>query len=186
MSEKPTNNLDNVFEKIGGLGRYQLLMGVIELFAINTICANQIFFSFGALKPTFACKLENGTELTDICKIRAQIQKNLTTGENCSNVTQNCTYVTADESCTNVMTDRYFYSVVDEWDLFCHRDYIPNLLITIFSVGMAVGYFAGGPLADYYGRKWNTIIMLAGQIVIGIVAAFSVSWQMFAGLIFLL
>lgn len=71
-------------------------------------------------------------------------------------------------------------TVVSQWTLVCDKDWITSVITTIQMAGLLTGGFLSGHLADFIGRKPTYFLSFILMTIFNIVAAFSISWQMFA------
>ena len=89
------------------------------------------------------------------------------------------------EKCTEWTCDDELLpnTVVSEWDLHCDKTWIRDTIFSVGNVGLSVGSFIGGPMTEYYGRKFTmftitllTVISLAAQTFSGNLVVFVVFW----------
>ena len=73
-----------------------------------------------------------------------------------------------------------------QWSLVCDREWTVATITTLQMIGVLVGCFIAGQLADWIGRKWVYFLSLVSFPVLNIIAYFSVSWKMYAVLRLLL
>jgi MFS family permease len=73
-----------------------------------------------------------------------------------------------------------FYSVVQEWSLYCDRKYIPHFIVSVQNFGSLLGAQIGGYTADRYGRKVVLIFSYAAMLVMCFVTTVLDSWVLFA------
>ncbi|XP_071511251.1 organic cation transporter protein-like [Diadema antillarum] len=71
------------------------------------------------------------------------------------------------------------YTIEQQFDLVCHRKYLVNLSQTIFFLGVFIGSFVFGALADRIGRKVVIFLCVGIAVVFGTAAAFSTSYVTF-------
>ncbi|XP_028902750.1 solute carrier family 22 member 16 isoform X1 [Ornithorhynchus anatinus] len=77
-------------------------------------------------------------------------------------------------------------TVVTEWDLVCHREWLAKLIQPTFMFGVLLGAVIFGDLADRVGRRlimWSTS---TGQFLFGIAVAFTFDYYSFMAARFLL
>ncbi|XP_037699481.1 solute carrier family 22 member 16 [Choloepus didactylus] len=77
-------------------------------------------------------------------------------------------------------------TVVTEWDLVCHREWLAKLIQPVFMLGVLLGAVIFGYLSDRIGRRlilWCTSI---GQLLFGIAVAFTLDYYSFMVTRFLL
>ena len=68
----------------------------------------------------------------------------------------------------------------------CDKEWTVATITTLQMIGVLVGCFIAGQLADWIGRKWVYFLSLVSFPVLNIIAYFSVSWEMYAVLRLLL
>ena len=67
-----------------------------------------------------------------------------------------------------------------QWDLVCDRDFASDLITSIQMVGLAVGAFTFGQLAELIGRKYSYFLSYSFLILSGFGSAFASSWRVYA------
>ena len=77
-------------------------------------------------------------------------------------------------------------SFLFQWDLLCDRKWIVATITTIQMGGVLVGAFVAGHLGDWIGRKPTYYLSILILVVFNVVAYFSVSWEMYAAVRFML
>jgi OCT family organic cation transporter-like MFS transporter 4/5 len=70
--------------------------------------------------------------------------------------------------------------------LVCDKDWVTSTITTIQMGGLLVAGLLSGHLADIFGRKLNLLLSLVVTTLGNFISAFSVSWQMFAVLRFVI
>ena len=73
-----------------------------------------------------------------------------------------------------------------QWDLVCDKSWIKPAVTSIQMGGVLVGAFIGGQSADTIGRRYTLYVSVLLHGIANVVAAYSVTWQMFAVLRFVL
>ena len=76
--------------------------------------------------------------------------------------------------------DQWLYSspilndtMVSEYDLVCDKTWIRDSIFGVGNVGLAVGAFIGGPMTEYFGRKFTMMSITLVTVVCLAVQAFS-------------
>ena len=64
------------------------------------------------------------------------------------------------------------WRLVGEWILACDRQYLEQLAMTLYFVGVMLGGFVFGQLSDYFGRQRMLIVCIGSEAVIGIIVYF--------------
>ncbi|XP_046370194.2 organic cation transporter protein-like [Haliotis rufescens] len=159
---------DEIIESVGGFGRFQIAMlGMI--FGVKMVIAwSMIMMSFAGVAPDWWCT-PHGVDPYNVS------YRDNTTFQQCHGVdNSSCSYAYSDEMNT----------VINQWNLVCDKDTVGATLTSIQMIGVMVGAFVGGQSADVIGRKKTYYLSMLLHGVSNLVAAFSVSWQMFATLRF--
>nr|KAG5691450.1 hypothetical protein BaRGS_017293 [Batillaria attramentaria] len=87
--------------------------------------------------------------------------------------------VGGEQACDDHITfDESVKTVVNEWSLVCDLSYVKPLM-TLQMVGVLLGAFLGGQASDTIGRRLTVYLTSLFHVVACVVAAFSVSWEMF-------
>ena len=73
-----------------------------------------------------------------------------------------------------------------QWSLVCERKWTVAIITTQQMIGILVGCFIAGQLADLIGRRWVYCIAIISYPLLNILAYFSVSWEMYSVLRLLL
>ncbi|GLV31843.1 uncharacterized protein CBL_07603 [Carabus blaptoides fortunei] len=139
-----THNPDGVITRaIGEFGRWQLLM-IIAIFASKfAVGWHQILVVIVSPPVEFACS--NAT--LDKCSV----------------------------DCPSHDFDRNIFTetIITEWDLVCDKLWLASFTQTIVMLGILIGNYAFGALADRFGRRGPLIAAIFMQVVTGIGAAFA-------------
>ena len=110
---------------------------------------------------------------------------NATTIDVCHTVQEQSESCSCNTKCTEWSYDDNLLpnTVVSEWDLHCDKTWIRDTIFSVGNVGLSVGSFIGGPMTEYYGRKFTmfsitllTVISLAAQTFSGNLVVFVVFW----------
>ncbi|XP_006879221.1 PREDICTED: solute carrier family 22 member 16 [Elephantulus edwardii] len=90
-------------------------------------------------------------------------------------------------------SDGYIYdhskwesTVVTEWDLVCHREWLAKLIQPVFMLGVLLGAVISGYLSDRVGRRRTLWCTSVGQFLFGIAVAFTFDYYSFMVTRFLL
>ena len=67
-----------------------------------------------------------------------------------------------------------------QWDLLCEKSWVPQTITSMQMAGVLSGNLLSGQIADLIGRKPPLFLAISALVVLNIIAAFSVSWLMFA------
>ncbi|XP_053393551.1 solute carrier family 22 member 4-like isoform X3 [Mercenaria mercenaria] len=156
--------LEDMIRDVGGCGRFQWIMSVIGQSSKSIAAWSMLAMTFNGQQPDFMCRSSSKQEenFDNVCSPE--------------NITECDGYVFSDDMNT----------VVNEWNLVCDTKWIAALITTIQMSGVLVGCFISGHLGDLLGRKPTFFLSLLILIVFNVVAYFSVNWQMYSAIRFVL
>jgi OCT family organic cation transporter-like MFS transporter 4/5 len=87
----------------------------------------------------------------------------------------------------NFITISFYQNLlIPQWQLVCTEGWVSGIIISIQMAGLLVSGYLSGQLSDMFGRRLILSLSFLLNGVINIAASFSTSWQMFAGLRFLI
>ncbi|XP_041351258.1 solute carrier family 22 member 15-like [Gigantopelta aegis] len=161
--------LEDLLAETGPFSRFQVLILVLTLSPKMLAGWSMLTMSFAGAVPEWWCLYDvpNGGNIT----------RDNTTFQICQqNETAPCKTV-------------YSYSIhtiINEWDLVCGNSWVKPAVTSIQMAGVLVGALLGGQSGDMIGRRYTLYISLLIHGVANVVAAYSVTWQMFAVLRFVL
>lgn len=75
--------------------------------------------------------------------------------------------------------------LVQQWNLVCTRDYLPDLSQTILMAGYAVGSIMAGPLADKYGRRLTQLVSVIVLTILCLAVSLSPNYFVYVSLRFI-
>ena len=157
---------EDLLSDLGGMGKFQVALVVL-------VNSNQLFagwsmllMSFAGLVPDYHCLSDNITDSV-------------------SNQTLNVCDVNG-TSCSRYQFQSHDVTVVTEWNLLCDQKWAKQFLTSGQMVGVLIGCLAAGQISDTFGRKVSLFGFNLYHIVVNFIAAFSVSWYMFAVMRFLI
>ncbi|KAJ8300868.1 hypothetical protein KUTeg_022387 [Tegillarca granosa] len=159
--------IEDIIKRSGGFGRFQLLLCVIILGSKISVTWTTLMMAFAGAIPDWWCN----HDITD---------------SEISNTSYKSCMANSTTKCNSYKYNNEMYTLVNEFDLVCDKDWITATVTTIQFGGLLVGCFTMGHLADLVGRKPIYFLSLLILCVMNVVAYFSVSWQMFAVVRFVL
>ncbi|KAK3788267.1 hypothetical protein RRG08_027001 [Elysia crispata] len=155
---------ENVLQQIRAFGPFQVRIFVLVSLFETPLAWAMLVPIFTAANPGFFCSdysgsdsIFNSTQDEDVC------QRNKST-------------------CPDISADSEFTSIVTEWRLICDLDYVGELITSLQMLGVGIGAFITGQLADIFGRKKVLFIEYALLLVFWFSTAFADSWQVYAAL----
>ncbi|XP_046380847.2 organic cation transporter protein-like [Haliotis rufescens] len=162
---------DDIIEAVGGMSRFQILM-VVFIFGPKMLMAwGMLMMSFAGTTPDWWCVPATAASVDETDYMNNVTLKLCPTSDNIT-----CQVVFSQDKNT----------VASEWDLICDQNILKSIITSVQMAGVFFGALFGGQSADVLGRKWTYFISLVLQSGFNLVAAFSVNWQMFTALRFLI
>uniref|UniRef100_H3C2Y4 Major facilitator superfamily (MFS) profile domain-containing protein n=1 Tax=Tetraodon nigroviridis TaxID=99883 RepID=H3C2Y4_TETNG len=133
-------------------------------------------------------KVVNGKqELSSCSRYNLDVIRNLSAEGLLPGIDVNVTDL-EEESCLDgwiYSKEIYQSTIVSEFDLVCDDEWKQPLSPTVYFLGVLMGSFFAGQLADRYGRKPVFFTTMAVQTVFTVVLIFSPSWIVFAIMFFI-
>ncbi|XP_078481830.1 organic cation transporter-like protein [Ciona intestinalis] len=195
---------DRILDKIGHLGKYQIILCLLVYWLGVPAGLHNIASVFYAAEVPFRCyvpPLDNTSAYPDLTE---QQLYNYTTPyydgeyESCYRYSYNTsTCVPPSTSCVNqsypaIACDAgYFFdtsvftsTVNSEWNLVCDRKILGTMATSIYFAGMWTGAVVSGNLADYMGRKNTMLVCAVGNLISGVATAFTPWFELFVVLRF--
>ncbi|CAG5117931.1 unnamed protein product, partial [Candidula unifasciata] len=155
--------LDILIKELGGCGRFQVILLLLGYLPILPGSWGISIMMFGKYNPGWTCQ-------GDTCNVSEF------TSQLCS----------CDEMKTfrNWTFNNAASTIITEWSLVCDDSWKSSLIASVQMTGVLLGAYAGGQIGDMFGRKFSIHGSCALMVVANVVAIFSVSWQMYAVLMF--
>ncbi|XP_071941426.1 organic cation transporter protein-like [Antedon mediterranea] len=166
-------DIDECLKKIGGFGRYQVILLIVAPIIQGVFTSWQIMSSIFILyTPSHHCKTDEKID------VAIPIEEDGTFAK--------CSMYTFDGNETTSCVDGWVYeesdkvtSLVTEFDLVCDQAILSPNAISIFFCGVLAGAVITGQLSDLFGRKTVTWLCMMGTIVCGIILVFIHSYIAF-------
>ncbi|CAG7832514.1 unnamed protein product [Allacma fusca] len=157
------HNIEDVFHKIGGFGRFQL-------FALLTIIYPEMPAAVLAMTPVFVGGIPKSWNCTEDIN-GSSITSQLNSKDVCS---CNGTLYGGEDS------------IVSEWNLVCDYSWVSDFITSIQMGGMFIGALLGSQLADWIGRKQTLYLSCLLMLLGGAASSISPSPYVFAAARFLI
>ncbi|KAK3775405.1 hypothetical protein RRG08_013250 [Elysia crispata] len=176
-------SIEHIFDEIGGFHFFQLLM-IVWVYSIKFMTAwSLMLMSFGGYKPDYACITDGLLNQSSLKYMNdSQLREEAETGVN------NETFLNVCDLNGTECDQFHFFgtkrTVVSEWDLVCDLRWMKATITSIQFGGLLTGSIIGGHSGDYFGRKKTLYGSYFLHTVFDVIAAYSVSWQMFTALRF--
>ncbi|XP_076451744.1 solute carrier family 22 member 21-like isoform X2 [Babylonia areolata] len=190
--------LESLVEEVGPFGRFQIMLITFTLPTLFIAVMSMMFMVFGAVEPDWWCvSRDQQSQLslslwnesmadTGVTVLPFASDGQRTTGRNFTS-TKACEVMReGGGTCERIEFSPGMNTIVTEFQLVCDLSWVPSLTISLQMVGVLIGAFLAGQLSDSVGRKKAVISFTALHAVFNLIAAFSVTWQMFAVMITLI
>ncbi|XP_052789707.1 solute carrier family 22 member 4-like [Mya arenaria] len=172
---------DDILLQLGGCGLFQILLALIIQSMKTVICWGIGGNSFFAYVPKWRC-----TDVDDVMNISSTVSPLTTMAINVTDTTNTTAYwnqqcqLPNGTHCSNFEFESSMHTLVSEFDLVCSQSWVTATITSVQMVGMMVGSFVVGHLADMFGRKKPFVLSMAIICLSTIICYFSVHWIMFA------
>jgi MFS family permease len=167
-------DVDEVFERIGELGPAQWKLLVLLALPAMWAAFHALVTNFIGTDPGWSCSID--------------IPDPNSTGNHTMAGAHSLSMLVTDpvKKCQHYENgdcvpqfDTEYTSIVTEWELICSRSSYTNLSQSGYFLGLMIGAWMFGSLADTYGRKKIWFITIVGCIVTGIGYGLSIGFLMF-------
>lgn len=149
-----TMTVEQVLQHIGEYGRFQKVLDLL-FFVMNISVSCQIFTAyFSTLTPSWQCRRNSSS-----CPYNGTLPE--TDMRRCDIPREAWIYTTARS-----------YSLVTEFDLDCGKDWLLQLISSIYFIGWGVGGVVLGWFSDKYGRKKVMYPAIITTFILGFVTPF--------------
>ncbi|CCD72108.1 Major facilitator superfamily (MFS) profile domain-containing protein [Caenorhabditis elegans] len=142
-------NFEEVLQKIGAFGPYQIFCFIVILYASIEWAGNSTFMHLlGSFEPDWNCTLANNQTVI----ITAP-----THDDTCNFIKQNCTNLAP------VKQNLEFFSIVGQFQLICDDSDKVEYIEVIMAGSSLIGSIIGGHMGDHFGRQ---TIFFTGELLI--------------------
>ncbi|KXJ28938.1 organic cation transporter protein [Exaiptasia diaphana] len=139
LHKKPKQYVfDDLFEMVGGLGRYPAMLYLFTCIMSIPIGLAQLVQVFYGASPSFECS---------------------TTRDLASN-SSTCPVNTCCANCSSYDFQGVLTSAVSEWNLICSRSHLKAMTQAVYMAGLLVGSFAFGVISDRFGRRLSIFLSI--------------------------
>lgn len=180
MASEVNKLLENVVEETGGLGRFQFILITLVNLCKVPITWSVLMMMFGGATPDWWCGGSRNSSLANENSYLVNGSKLLMTS------TYQACNVNSSLACDTRYFDPDMNTVISEWGLVCSESWVPGVVISIQMVGLLTSGYLSGQLSDLFGRRLILFLAILLNAITNFSAAFSSSWQIFAGFRFLI
>ncbi|XP_053393560.1 organic cation transporter protein-like isoform X2 [Mercenaria mercenaria] len=161
--------IDDMIQDLGGCGRFQWATSIIGQSSKIISAWSMLAMTFNGQQPNFMCRSANQ-------EYSMTSEKSFDNMCSPDNITE----------CAGYVFNGDMNTVVSEWNLVCNTKWIAAFITTIQMFGMLIGCFISGHFADILCRKPTFFLSLLILIAFNVIAYFSVNWQMYSAIRFIL
>lgn len=164
---------EDLINDTGGMGKFQVAIIVCVTSCLVFVGWSMLLMSYAGIIPDYHC-------VTDDLSLLGSSSG----GVRYDNSSLNVCNINGTE-CSLYNFTGISRTVVTEWDLVCDTKWAKQIIISVQMAGVLVGALLAGQMSDVLGRKVSLYSINLYHIAANVVAAFSISWVMFAAMRFL-
>ncbi|BFZ10538.1 hypothetical protein BsWGS_13577 [Bradybaena similaris] len=157
--------IEDILCETGGFGRFQLFVVLGVGLTRFTIGWSMLQMTYVGMVPDWYCLGPNSTQPQNGSLNACSVPSSESTHEG-----QCASYHFVSSSLT----------IINEWTLVCDLSWVKPAVVCIQMTGVLLGALLAGQLGDSLGRKKTLYALVLEHVVLNFIAAFSVTWQMFA------
>ncbi len=162
--------MEKTFEILGKRGKYQKIIISFVILSGFFMPILGLSLPFLIIKPILLCKQLRENEYQQDQPQDNSLPSYNSYNSHYFNFTENFKKCKAEELCLNEKfiykkSEESLFNIANEFDLYCNRSYLLNLLGTAFFLGNMLSYALLSPLPDKYGRKKMTLILVFLHLV---------------------
>ncbi|XP_053397068.1 solute carrier family 22 member 21-like [Mercenaria mercenaria] len=154
-------NLGQIIKETGDFGRFQVLSFAYTSIVLVTLTWSMLTMAFTATIPDWSCVIGGNTSEPKVCDVNGS-------------------------TCDAISFSDGMSTAVSQWTLVCDNKWISQSITTIQMTGLLVGGLVWGHISDGIGRKPTFFFNLALLGVFNLISVFSVNWEMFAAMRFVI
>ncbi|KAM3623431.1 uncharacterized protein V6R79_011043 [Siganus canaliculatus] len=177
---------EEILNDVGGFSRFQFLVLCILCLPRGILPLHFLLHNFVSATPSHHCALESpgdaGNLSSDFESLRIP-QEDDGSFSSCRVLTLSPELENGTEPCPRgwiYNQSQFISTTVTEWDLVCDQKKLNQALATYFFLGVTFGAILFGQLSDKFGRKSMLLVAFVIATMLGVTAAFSTSYIMFA------
>ncbi|KAK3802939.1 hypothetical protein RRG08_020040 [Elysia crispata] len=184
---KKLTTIEQVYDEIGGFGRFQVFAIILVTSLTLVFGYSMLLMSYAGYISEFECVVlpESARQSRSAVYTNRSPQLETGSGRVHNDSTLNVCRVNGTE-CHDFRFLGSKRTVISEWNLVCDSRWLKATIISIQMGGVMLGSIVGGFTGDYFGRRKTLYGSVLLHVTLNIMAAFSLSWQMFATLRFLI
>ncbi|XP_051939681.1 solute carrier family 22 member 7-like isoform X1 [Hippocampus zosterae] len=186
---------DNILSEIGGVGKFQIRLILIQVISRITVPCHFLLNNFMAGVPSHHCNIST---LDNFNISNLTLQQKLSTGiptemdgslSSCLmfskprhphllNISEESSIVQCQNGWVYDKSD-FKSTLATEWDLVCSRKGMNKATATIFFIGVMLGAPLFGYLSDRFGRRRLLLVSYLTTMTFAVLSALSTSYVMF-------
>ncbi len=133
-------SFEEVLDVVGVFGPLQVIFTVCAQLCVVCWAGNYVFLSFALIEPMWKCNSDGSDDHS------ASLDE-----MPLWNSTQKCDLLRNCPGGNITVHSHQFFSIVEDWQLYCDQAYVPSLITTIQMIGSLLGSQFCGYLSDHYG-----------------------------------
>ncbi|KAK3777153.1 hypothetical protein RRG08_044982 [Elysia crispata] len=166
------SSIEQIYDQIGGLSWFHLIMVILIEFIKSMLGWSMMIMSYAGYINDFLCIPPPGNSPT-VAGLYSREEDTL------NGTTVNVCKVNGTK-CEQFRFLGSKQTAISEWHLVCDLRWMKAVIISVQMCGVLAGNTLGGLSGDYFGRKKTLYTSILLHTFLNIIAAYSVSWQMFA------
>ncbi|GFO02065.1 solute carrier family 22 member 21 [Plakobranchus ocellatus] len=178
MSNHKLSTIEDIYDQIGGFGRFQFavifFMGGLKFL----VGWSMMLMSYAGYIGDYVCITDLEMDHTMLTNISAS-------GQTVNGSALNVCSVNG-TACNDFKFLGSKRTAISEWHLVCDRRWLKATITSIQLAGVIPGSILGGLSGDYIGRRYTAYGSLLLHVILNVISAYSVTWQMFVVMRFLL
>ncbi|KAK6195566.1 hypothetical protein SNE40_000970 [Patella caerulea] len=162
--------LEDLIDNVGSFGKFQWMIVIFVMSPTSIIAMSMLVMAYGGMVPDWWCIPSEGNIIpVNVLNSSSIYYHNCNESSGCLRVYES-----------------YTRTVISKFDLVCDNAWIKPTVTSVQMGGVLVGAFIGGQSGDMFGRKKTIYTAILLHSIFNLIIAFSVNWQMFAALRFLI
>ncbi|GFN97828.1 solute carrier family 22 member 21 [Plakobranchus ocellatus] len=178
MSNPKLSTIEDIYDQIGGLGRFQFAV----IFFVGGL---KYLVGWSMMLMSYAGYIGDYVCITDLEMDHTMLTNISASGQTVKGSALNVCSVNG-TACNDFKFLGSKRTAISEWHLVCDRRWLKATITSIQLAGLIPGSILGGLSGDYIGRRYTAYGSLLLHVILNVISAYSVTWQMFVVMRFLL